>query len=220
MPLLAKWYSLKMSFRTRSLRLKVFLFIGLMFPLSSGATYISPYCSLRSEISESTEKDLRLVVKDEMRQETNGEDLRKVKIFTNRKRIAGQQGGPDEKPDPAAPFIISEAEGKLYGLPAGVYLFSSGKTFYYAKNLKDFHRGGPSGKKAYELVVSYVMADGREVEQAGGYAAANSSRGWDARLELEPLSDGSYRLVVTQGAMELPAKLEGGNVNEIGRAHV
>jgi hypothetical protein len=138
-----------------------------------------------------------------------GNPDRRVKLRTNLERRAGQRGGLDESADPAPPFTLGEHELRPAGMPPGTYWSNSGRYFYRSDSIEAGLHGGPRATERFEFVYMYQTPEGKLVEQSGGYAAPNSSWGWDGRFELQPVGGGKYQLVVTQGAMELPTKMRG-----------
>ncbi|OFZ01437.1 MAG: hypothetical protein A2070_13870 [Bdellovibrionales bacterium GWC1_52_8] len=134
---------------------------------------------------------------------------RRVKIKTNIQRHAGQHGGLDESADPAAPFVLHENDPRPKGLKAGAYWLNSGQYGYYSETVDQGLRGGPKATKRFRIVYLHETPDGKLVRQKGGYAAPNSSWGWDGRFEMQPNGKGGWNLMVTQGAMELPGNLRG-----------
>jgi hypothetical protein len=118
-------------------------------------------------------------------------------------------GGFDESADPAAPFWFGKNDPRPPGMPAGVYWSNSGKYFFRSDSIDAGLHGGPRASERFEFVFEYRTPDGKIVAQRGGYADADSSWGWDGRFEYQPDGEGGYELVVTQGAMELPAKMRG-----------
>jgi len=127
---------------------------------------------------------------------------RRITLNTNVNRRAHSSGGWDESPDPAPPFKLSSSDPRPDGMPAGVYQLSSGNHAYLFNSTEDLLKN--KKPQAFEIVYQQRTKDGRWVTQTGGYAAPNSSRGWDGRFAFQPDGKGGHQLVVTQGAMELP----------------
>lgn len=142
-------------------------------------------------------------------EETSADQLasRRITMNTNQRRNAHQDGGWDESPDPAPPFEMKHDDPRPAGMPVGVYQLSSGNHAYLFKSLDDSLKNKSS--EAFEIVYQQQTKDGRWVTQAGGYAAPDSSRGWDGRFEIQPDGKGGHQLVITQGAMELTSNLRG-----------
>ncbi len=154
----------------------------------------------------------RIEAKSRMRiadRSRKGRPERRVKFATNIEWKTSQRGGRDESPDPAAPFVLKEGDPRPSGMPLGAYWSNSGKYFYYSPSISAGLRGGTEATQSFEFVFMHRTPDGRIVEQQGGYAAPDSSWGWDGRFEFQELPNGETELVITQGAMELPSKLRG-----------
>lgn len=134
---------------------------------------------------------------------------RRVKIKTNIQRRRGQMGGMDESADAAAPFVMKASDGMPPGMKEGTYWLNSGRFGFYSKTIIEGNRGGPRATDRFEIVYMHKTPDGRVVTQQGGYAAPDSSWGWDGRFEIQPKADGTSEIVITQGAMELPSKMIG-----------
>jgi hypothetical protein len=103
-------------------------------------------------------------------------------------------------------------------MPAGVYQLSSGNHAYLFKSTQDLLKN--KRPEAFEIVYQQQTRDGKWVTQTGGYAAPDSSRGWDGRFEYQPNGKGGYELIVTQGSMELPVNFRGTASNARELPHV
>jgi len=134
---------------------------------------------------------------------------RRPKIKTNIERKAFQSGGLDESADAAPPFVIGKSDPRPANMPEGAYWLNSGRSGYYSPTINGGLRGGPRASERFEIVYQFRSPSGQIVAQRGGYAAPNSSWGWDGRFEYQPLPQGGHELIVTQGSMELPSKLQG-----------
>lgn len=133
---------------------------------------------------------------------------RRITINTNQRRRAQQMGGKDESPDPSPPFKLTSDIKRPEGMPDGVYQLSSGKNAFYFETLEHHQLKNKDGQPV-EIVYQQQTKDGKWVTQTGGYAAADSSHGWDGRPEIQPDGKGGHELVITQGAMELPVNRRG-----------
>jgi len=143
---------------------------------------------------------------------------RRITMNTNRRRKAHQSGGWDESPDPAPPFEMKPTDPRPAGMPAGVFQLSSGNSGYLFRSTQDLLKNKKS--EPFEIVYQQVTSDGRVVTQKGGYAAPDSSRGWDGRFEFQPDGKGGHELIVTQGAMELPVNYRGAPAGSRDLPHV
>ncbi|MFL5815371.1 MAG: hypothetical protein ACJ763_17475 [Bdellovibrionia bacterium] len=132
---------------------------------------------------------------------------RRITMNTNTRRKAHQKGGWDESPDPSPPFEIKQDDPRPQGMPTGVYQLSSGNHAYLYPSTQVLLKN--KRPKAFEIVYEQQTKDGKWVTQTGGYAAPDSSRGWDGRFEYQPDGKGGYELIVTQGSMELPVNFRG-----------
>ncbi len=189
------------------------LFFALFMVTEAPAVPFSPvYCPLLFRIGD-LPTQFRLTQKSNWRMmdlNLNAPPERRVKMRTNIDRRAGQLGGMDESADPAAPFKFGKKEVRPEGMPAGAYWTNSGKYFFRSDSVTSGLHGGGSATETFEFVFMHETPDGKIVHQSGGYAAPDSSWGWDGRFELQPVGAGKYELVITQGSMEQPRKMRGG----------
>lgn len=194
--------------------LAVLLAVGLVTPVPAiaGPGIAECYCPKFLQAGKFAELLPRIEAKSQMRladRSRKGRPERRVKFATNIDWKVGQRGGRDESPDPAAPFRLKHNDPRPKGMPLGAYWSNSGKYFYHSPTISAGLRGGMDATQSFEFVFMHRTPDGRLVEQQGGYAAPDSSWGWDGRFEFQQLPDGKRELVITQGAMELPSKLKG-----------
>lgn len=132
---------------------------------------------------------------------------RRIKILTQKNWKAFQWGGEEENADPAAPFEIQESDARPKGMPAGSYALNSGQIgHWYPSTLAMLRNEDPV---KFEIEFQQVAKDGRIMVQRKTTAEADESLGWDGRFEFQPLANGKFEIVLTQGAMELPVNLIG-----------
>jgi hypothetical protein len=166
------------------------------------------YCPILLDARHDPDLMSRLESKSRMRKKKklmpDGSASREVSIVTLLERKAGQMGGMDEQPDPAAGFVLKAGDPLLKpGMEPGVYWTNSGR---YVTRTESITRGAQGGRRLgekYELVMQYRAPDGTILHQQGGYADPDSSWGWDVRFEIQVDDHGREELVLTQGAMPL-----------------